>query len=44
MAAPGQPTKAGNVYLRQMLMVGAMAMIRYAHLNSTRWPWLVQHR
>ena len=35
-------TKAGNGYLRQMLMVGAMAVIRYAQRNSARLPWLVQ--
>ena len=38
----GGITNAGNVYLRQMLMVGAMAVIRYAQRNSTRRPWLVQ--
>jgi transposase len=38
----GGITKAGNRYLRQMLMVGAMAVIRYAQRNSTRRPWLVQ--
>ena len=38
----GGITKAGNGYLRQMLTVGAMAVIRYAQRNSTRRPWLVQ--
>ena len=38
----GGITKAGNGYLRQMLMVGAMAVIRYAQRNSARRPWLVQ--
>jgi hypothetical protein len=38
----GGITKVGNGYLRQMLMVGAMAVIRYAQRNSTRRPWLVQ--
>ena len=38
----GGITKAGNGYLRQMLVVGAMAVIRYAQRNSTRRPWLVQ--
>jgi transposase len=38
----GGITKAGNRYLRQMLMVGAMAVIRYAQRNSARRPWLVQ--
>ena len=35
-------TKAGNRYLRQMLVVGAMAVIRYAERHGTRRPWLVQ--
>jgi hypothetical protein len=35
-------TKAGNGYLRQMLIVGATAVIRYAQRNRTRRPWLVQ--
>jgi transposase len=38
----GGITKAGNGYLRQMLVVGAMAVIRYAQRDSTRRPWLVQ--
>jgi transposase len=38
----GGITKAGNGYLRQMLTVGAMAVIRYAQRNSTRRPWLMQ--
>src|SRR6516225_7950701 len=38
----GGITKAGNGYLRQMLMVGAIAVIRYAQRNSARRPWLVQ--
>jgi transposase len=38
----GGITKAGNGYLRQMLMLGAMAVIRYAQRNSARGPWLVQ--
>jgi Transposase IS116/IS110/IS902 family len=38
----GGITKTGNGYLRQMLMVGAMAVIRYAQRNSARLPWLVQ--
>lgn len=32
--------KAGHRYLRQMLVVGAMAVIRYA--SPTRRPWLAQ--
>lgn len=35
-------TKQGNRYLRQMLVVGAMAVIRYAQRHGTRRPWLVQ--
>ena len=38
----GGITKAGNGYLRQMLMVGAIAVIRYAQRNSARRPWLAQ--
>jgi len=38
----GSITKAGNRYLRQMLVVGAMAVIRYAKRHGTRRPWLVQ--
>ena len=38
----GSITKAGNRYLRQMLVVGAMAVIRYAARCGTRRPWLVQ--
>jgi transposase len=38
----GSVSKAGNRYLRQMLVVGAMAVIRYAERHGTRRPWLVQ--
>lgn len=38
----GGITKAGNRYLRQMLVVGAMAVVRYAGRHGTRRPWLVQ--
>ena len=38
----GGITKAGNRYLRQMLVVGAMAVIRHAERNGARRPWLVQ--
>jgi transposase len=38
----GRISKAGNRYLRQMLVVGAMAVIRYAERHGTRRPWLVQ--
>ena len=38
----GGITKQGNRYLRQLLVVGAMAVIRYAERHGTRRPWLVQ--
>jgi transposase len=38
----GSISKAGNRYLRQMLVVGAMAVIRFAERNGKRRPWLVQ--
>ena len=38
----GSITKAGHHYLRQMLIVGAMAVVRYADRNGTKRPWLVQ--
>jgi transposase len=38
----GGITKQGNRYLRQMLVVGAMAVIRYAQRHGTHRPWLVQ--
>ncbi len=38
----GSITRAGNRYLRQMLVVGAMAVIRYAERHGTNRPWLVQ--
>ena len=38
----GTITKAGHGYLRQMLIVGAMAVIRYVERNGTKRPWLVQ--
>lgn len=38
----GSISKAGHQYLRQMLVVGAMAVIRYAGRSSARHPWLVQ--
>ena len=38
----GSISKAGNRYLRQMLVVGAMAVIRYAEQHGTKRPWLVQ--
>jgi transposase len=38
----GGISKQGHRYLRQMLVVGAMAVIRYAQRHGTRRPWLVQ--
>ena len=38
----GGISKAGNRYLRQMLVVGAMTVIRYAGRHGTCRPWLVQ--
>ena len=38
----GGITKQGNRYLRQMLVIGAMAVIRYAERHGTRRPWLVK--
>lgn len=38
----GGITKQGNRYLRQLLFVGAMAVIRYAERHGTRRPWLVR--
>ncbi|CAM3285157.1 Putative transposase y4pF/y4sB [Sphingomonas antarctica] len=38
----GSITKAGNRNLRSMLVVGSMAVIRYAQRNGTKRPWLVQ--
>lgn len=38
----GGITKRGDGYLRQMLVVGALAVIRYAQRHGTRRPWLVQ--
>ena len=38
----GSISKAGNRYLRQLLVVGAMSVIRYAERKGTKRPWLVQ--
>lgn len=38
----GGITKQGDRYLRQMLVVGALAVVRYAQRNGTRRPWLLQ--
>lgn len=38
----GGITKQGDRYLRQMLVVDALAVVRCAVRNGTRRPWLVQ--
>lgn len=38
----GGISRAGNRYLRQMLVVGAMAVIRHAQRHGTRRAWLLQ--
>ena len=38
----GGITKQGDRYLRQLLVVGALAVVRYADRHGTRRPWLVQ--
>lgn len=38
----GGISRAGNRYLRQMLVVGAMAVIRHAERHGTRRQWLMQ--
>jgi transposase len=38
----GGITKQGDRYLRQLLVVGAVAVIRYAQRHGTRRPWLVR--
>jgi transposase len=38
----GAISRAGNRYLRQMLVVGAMAVIRYAERHGTKRAWLLQ--
>ena len=38
----GSITKEGNRYLRQLLVVGSLAVVRYAQRNGSRRPWLVQ--
>lgn len=38
----GGISRAGNRYLRQMLVVGAMAVIRHAERHGTQRPWLIQ--
>lgn len=38
----GGITKQGDRYLRQLLVVGALAVVRYAQRHGTRRPWLVR--
>jgi transposase len=38
----GGITKQGDRYLRQLLVLGALAVVRYAERNGARRPWLVQ--
>ena len=38
----GGITKAGDRYLRQLLVVGALAVVRYAERHGTQRPWLVR--
>jgi transposase len=38
----GGVTKQGNRYLRSMLTVGALAVIRFAQRHGTKRPWIVQ--
>jgi transposase len=38
----GGITKAGDTYLRTMMFVGAMAVIRHAERYGTRKPWLIK--
>jgi len=38
----GGITKQGNRYLRQLLFIGSIAVIRYAERHGTRRPWLVR--
>lgn len=38
----GAISKQGDRYLRQLLVVGAIAVVRYAVRNGARRPWLVQ--
>jgi transposase len=38
----GSITKQGDRYLRKMLVVGAVAVLRYAQRNGARRPWLLK--
>ena len=37
----GSITKEGDRYLRQLLVVGALSVIRYAQQHGTRRPWII---
>ncbi len=38
----GGITKQGNRYLRQLLVLGALSVIRYAERHGSKRPWLAQ--
>jgi transposase len=38
----GGISKAGDTYLRRVLFVGAMAVIRFAERHGTKRPWLAK--
>jgi transposase len=38
----GGISRAGNCYLRQMLVIGAMAAIRHAERHGTKRAWLIE--
>src|SRR3546814_8355027 len=38
----GGISRAGNRYLRQMLVVGAMAVIRHAERHGSKRAWLIE--
>jgi len=38
----GGISRAGDQYLRQMLVVGSMAVIRHAERHGTKRPWLIE--
>lgn len=38
----GGSTKQGDCYLRQLMVVGALAFVRSAERRGARRPWLVQ--
>jgi transposase len=38
----GGISRAGNQFLRQMLVVGSMAVIRHAERHGTKRPWLIE--